>query len=153
MPRKKKTETAPDAEVKTEATAETVKETAAESAVPAEKPMKKTVTKKAPAAKKTTKAKAETKTKAVKEKAAVEPAEKPVKKTAAKPAKTTAPKEVVKLQFGSDEFDIAEIKKAVDADRKGKFKGRIKSLEIYIKPEEKAAYYVINSDFSDKIDL
>lgn len=72
-------------------------------------------------------------------------------KTSAKA--TTVPKETVKIQFGSDEYDFAEIKKAVEADYKGKVKGKIKTVEIYIKPEDKAVYYVINSDFSDKIKL
>jgi hypothetical protein len=91
------------------------------------------------------------------------PAEKPVMKPAAKkaaaakkPAAKTAkaaPKETVKIQFGADEYDYAEIKKAVEADYKSKVKGRIKAVEIYIKPEDKAVYYVVNGDFSDKIDL
>ena len=156
MPRKKKTETVPAAEVKTETAVETVNETAAEVTAPAEKSVKKTVAKKTPAVKKTTKAKAETATKSVKEKVGVKPAAKEkttTAKSAAKSAKTTSPKEVVKLQFGSDEFDIAEIKKAVEADYKGKFKGRVETIDIYIKPEDKAVYYVINSDFSDKIEL
>ena len=124
MPRKKKTETAPVAEVKAEVVTETVTEAVAE--VPAEKPAKK------PAARKTAAA----------------------KKPAAKTAKTaTAPKETVKVQFGGDEYDFAEIKKAVEADCKSKLKGKIKTIEIYIKPEDKAAYYVVNGDFSDKIDL
>ena len=124
MPRKKKTEVAPVAEVTAPVAAETVTETAAEAS--AEKPVKK------PAAKKATAA----------------------KKPAAKTAKaTTAPKETVKIQFGADEYDFAEIKKAVEADYKSKVKGRIKTVEIYIKPEDKAVYYVVNGDFSDKIDL
>ena len=122
MPRRKKTETAPVAEVMAPVAAETVTETAAE--VPAEKLVKK------PAAKKTAAA----------------------KKPAAKSAKA-APKETVKIQFGADEYDFAEIKKAVEADYKSKVKGRIKAVEIYIKPEDKAVYYVVNSDFTDKIDL
>ncbi len=99
----------------------------------------------------------------VTEAAAEAPAEKPVKKPAAKkaaaakkPAAKTAkaaPKETVKIQFGADEYDFAEIKKAVEADYKSKVKGRIKTVEIYIKPEDKAVYYVVNGDFSDKIDL
>ena len=124
MPRKKKTETAPVAEVKADVVTEPVTEAVAE--VPAEKPAKK------PAARKTAAA----------------------KKPAAKTAKTaTAPKETVKVQFGGDEYDFAEIKKAVEADCKSKLKGKIKTIEIYIKPEDKAAYYVVNGDFSDKIDL
>ncbi len=122
MPRRKKTETAPVAEVTAPVAAETVTETAAEA--PAEKPVKKTTVKKTVAA----------------------------KKPAAKIAKA-APKETVKIQFGADEYDFAEIKKAVEADYKSKVKGRIKTVEIYIKPEDKAVYYVVNGDFSDKIDL
>ena len=133
MPRRKKTETAPVAEVTAAVAAETVTEIAAE--VPAEKPVKK------PAAKKTSSAKKPA-TKA-KENA----------KPAAKTAKAAAPKETIKIQFGADEYDFAEIKKAVEADYKSKVKGRIKNVEIYIKPEDKAVYYVVNGDFSDKIDL
>ena len=134
MPRRKKTETAPVAEVTAPVAAETVTETAAEA--PAEKPVKKPAAKKTSAAKKpTTKAKA-------------------TAKPAAKTAKAaTAPKETVKIQFGADEYDFAEVKKAVEADYKSKVKGRIKNVEIYIKPEDKAVYYVVNGDFSDKIDL
>ena len=123
MPRKKKTEVAPVAEVTAAVAAETVTETAAEA--PAEKSVKKPAAKKAASA----------------------------KKPAAKTAKAAAPKETVKIQFGADEYDFAEIKKAVEADYKKKVKGGIKTVEIYIKPEDKAVYYVVNGDFSDKIDL
>jgi hypothetical protein len=122
MPRRKKTETAPVAEVTAAVAAETVTEATTEA--PAVKPVKKPAAKKAAAA----------------------------KKPAAKTAKA-APKETVKIQFGVDEYDFAEIKKAVEADYKSKVKGRIKTVEIYIKPEDKAVYYVVNGDFSDKIDL
>lgn len=134
MPRKKKTETAPAAEVTTPVAAETVIETSAE--VSAEKPVKKPAAKKTAAAKKP----------ATKAKATAKPAAKTAKAA-------TAPKETVKIQFGADEYDFAEIKKAVEADYKNKVKGRIKTVEIYIKPEDKAVYYVVNGDFTDKIDL
>ena len=123
MPRRKKTEIAPVAEVTATVAAETVTEVAAE--VPAEKPVKKPAAKKAAASKKPT----------------------------AKTTKAAAPKETVKIQFGADEYDFAEIKKAVEADYKSKVKGRIKTVEIYIKPEDKAVYYVVNGDFTDKIGL
>ena len=127
MPRKKKTEIAPVAEVKAEVQTEAVKETVSEpvAEVLAEKSAKKTATRKT-AAKKTT-------------------------KTAAKSA--SAPKETVKVQFGGEEYDFAKIRKAIAADYKKKFKGEAKTIEIYIKPEDKAVYYVINGDFSDKIEL
>ena len=132
MPRKKKTETAPVAEVTAPVAAETVTEIAAE--VPVEKPVKKPASKKTAAAKKP----------ATKAKATAKPAAKTAKAA-------TAPKETVKIQFGGDEYDFAEIKKTVEADYKSKVKGRIKTVEIYIKPEDKAVYYVVNGDFTDKI--
>jgi hypothetical protein len=79
---------------------------------------------------------------------------KPAAKASAKTSKAvTAPKEIIKVQFGGEEYDFAEIKKAVEADYKGKVKGKITTVELYIKPEDKAVYYVINGDFSDKIEL
>ena len=139
MPRKKKTETAPVTEVKAEFVTEDVMETVAEA--PAEKP----AAKKTPAKKTATK----TTAKAAEKKATA----KTTTKTAAKTTRATAPVETVKVQFGGDEFDFAEIKKAVEADYKSKFKGKVKTIEFYIKPEDKAVYYVINGDFSDKIEL
>ena len=135
MPRKKKTETAPVAEVKAEVMTEAVKETVAEA--PAEKPSKKPAAKKSPAKKTATKT----------------PAKAAEKQTTAKTTRATAPVETVKVQFGGDGYDFAEIKKAVEADYKSKFKGKVKTIEFYIKPEDKAVYYVINGDFSDKIEL
>ncbi len=73
-------------------------------------------------------------------------------KPAAKAARTVK-KETVKIQFGTDEYDLAVIKKAVEADYKAKVKDKVTTVEIYVKPEDKAAYYVVNSSFSDKIDL
>ena len=143
MPRKKKTETAPVAEVKAEVVTEAVKETAQEA--PAEKPAKKPAAKKAPAKKTATK----TPAKAAEKKTTAKTAT----KAAAKTTRTTAPVETVKVQFGGDEYDFAEIKKAVEADYMSKFKGKVKTIEFYIKPEDKAVYYVINGDFSDKIEL
>ena len=143
MPRKKKTETAPVAEVKAEVVTEAVKETAQEA--PAEKPAKKPAAKKAPAKKTATK----TPAKAAEKKTTA----KTTTKSAAKTTRATAPVETVKVQFGGDEYDFAEIKKAVEADYKSKFKGKVKTIEFYIKPEDKAVYYVINGDFSDKIEL
>ena len=137
MPRKKKTETAPVAEVKADAQTEAVKKTVAEA--PAEKP----TAKKAPAKKTATKAKTPSKA----------AGKKTTAKTATKTARATAHVETVKVQFGGDEYDFAEIKKAVEADYKSKFKGKVKTIEFYIKPEDKAVYYVINGDFSDKIEL
>lgn len=71
----------------------------------------------------------------------------PGKKSAAK-----APKETVILQYAGKEFDVEKIKAAVKADYKGKIKGKVNILDIYIKPEDGAAYYVVN-DISGKVEL
>ena len=140
MPRKKKIEVSPAVtEVKAEVVTEVVKETVAEA--PAEKTAKKPAVKKAPAKKTATK----TPAKAAEKKTTA--------KTTKKTTRATAPTETVKIQFGGDEYDFAEIKKAVEADYKSKFKGKVKTIEFYSKPEDKAVYYVINGDFSDKIEL
>ena len=130
----KKTEAAP---------AKAVDAAAKTAAKPAE--VKSAVEKK-PAAKKATKKPAAKKTAAKKAPAA----KKTTKKSA---AKKFAPKETVTLQFAGAEFDFAKITKAVEADCKKKFKGTAKTLKIYVKPEDRAVYYVVNDDFSDKIEL
>lgn len=74
----------------------------------------------------------------------------PAKKTASKPAEK---KVVTKIQFGGNEFDTDAIIEACKADYKAKTNGHVRSLSVYIKPEESAAYYVVNDKFSDKVDL
>lgn len=90
-----------------------------------------------------------------------------VRKTAekaTKAAKTTkavkaAKKEPVKpeiiVQFQNNEVDTAQIEERVKAQfvAEGHQAGRIRKLNIYIKPEEYSAYYVINDKFSGRVDL
>ncbi|MBR5565949.1 MAG: hypothetical protein IKW08_07300 [Roseburia sp.] len=78
-----------------------------------------------------------------------------VKKEAAK--KTTTKKSVepaVVVQFGGQEVDMATVienaKKAFEAE--GNKVSSIKEIQIYVKPEEYAAYYVING-VSGRINL
>lgn len=59
----------------------------------------------------------------------------------------------MKLQFFGMEVDLEEIRTAIEADCKAKNYSPITSLTIYIKPEEKAAYYVANHTITDKIAL
>ena len=110
----------------------------------------------APVAEVKKEAAAEAKTEAAAPAEAPKPVEKkPAKKAPAKkaPAKKTEPKTTVKVQFAGNEYDIAEITKKVTKASKASVKGTVKKVEIYIKPEEGVAYYVVNSDVSDKIDL
>ena len=104
-----------------------------------------------------------TETKEVKAEAKAEApkAEEPKKETAKKaPAKRTAAKDIktsVVVQFAGKEVTekdlIAAVKKAYT--KKGNKVGDIKTIEIYVKPEESAAYYVVNGIGADdyKIEL
>lgn len=136
MPTKKKTEAAPVAEVKNEAAVEVKTETAAPAETP--KPVEKKPAKKAPS-----------------KKAAAEKKAAPAKKPAAKkaPAKKTEPKVTVKIQFAGSEYDIDQITKNVTEAYKDSVKGAVKSVEIYIKPEDGAVYYVVDSENTGKVDL
>ena len=97
--------------------------------------------------------KAETKTEAPK-------AEEPKKETKKAPAKRAAAKDIktsVVVQFAGKEVTekelIAAVKKAYT--KKGNKVVDIKTIEIYVKPEENAAYYVVNGVGADdyKIEL
>ena len=58
----------------------------------------------------------------------------------------------MKVQIGEREYDMDAIKVAVLEACKGKVKS-VKTVEVYVKPEDNAAYYVVNSEVEDKIDL
>lgn len=80
-----------------------------------------------------------------------------VKKTETekKPAEKKEAEKNVYIQFSGSEYkmeDIMENIKAVWA-AEGHRPSSIKKIDMYIKPEEKAAYYVINGKNSGKIDL
>ena len=90
-----------------------------------------------------------------------EKAVKTVKKAAAKKkaTKTTKKAELKTeffLQFSGKEYTEKEILKKVKdvwtKDLKNKV-GDMKDVKIYLKPEESAAYYVVNGDTTGKIDL
>ena len=84
-----------------------------------------------------------------------------VKKTTAKATKAAkaAKKEPVKpeiiVQYQNSEVDTAAIEERVKAQfvAEGHKAGFIRKLNIYIKPEEYSAYYVINDRFSGRVDL
>ena len=134
--------TAAEKEAVKEVAKEVVKETAAAEEAPAkaeEKPAaKKTTTKKAAAPKKPA--------------AAKKPAE---KKAPAKAAKKEAEQEMI-LQFGGREIkekDLYERIQQIWIEGYGKKAEELKSLKVYVKPEEFTAYYVINDDVTGSIDL
>ena len=133
-------------------------------AAAAAKPVAKAVAATKPAEAKVEEKKVEAK-KAVEEKKAA-PAKKaaaPKKETAKKAApakKEAAVKAVTKvsvnLQFAGKEYTEKEILQKVKEIWTKNLKrkvGEMKDVKIYLKPEESAAYYVVNGDTTGKIDL
>lgn len=126
------------------AEAEVVVETAeAKAAAPKKAGAKKTT------ARKTETAKEEAvKTEALKEEAPKEePAKKPAaKKAAAKPAEPTA---TVTIQFNGRDVAAKDVLEAAKkAYMEANPDGEIKTIDIYVKPEENVAYYAVNGEGS-----
>ena len=131
------------AEPKKEAKVEAKKEAEVKKAEP--KKVEKAVEVKA-VAKKEDKVPAKAATKAAEKKPAAK------KATTAKkaPAKAAKVENNIYVQFSGMEFDTAAIEKAVKADYTAKNgKKDMKSVSIYIKPEDMKAYYVIDGIIGD----
>ena len=141
--------------VKTEVPVETspVKETIEKAAEVKETPVKKEAVKEVVAEK------AEAVKEAVKEATAkVETAAKTAKKPAAKktaPAKKEEVKAEVYVQFQGQEAVVADVieKAKKQFVEEGHRASTIKSIQVYLKPEEYAAYYVINQKHAGRVDL
>ena len=94
------------------------------------------------------------KTEAVK----AEPAKTAKKAAPKKTTKAVAKKEnttVVKVQFQNREADLQVVEERVKEQfaAEGHRPSSIKSLNIYVKPEEYSAYYVINEKYTGRVDL
>ena len=120
---------------------ETVAEAAAETTAKKVEEKAETVAKKA-------EAKAETATKKV------EKAKTTVKKAAKKTVKEPAKTEFI-VEFQGNAASVANLEDKVKAQfvAEGHRAGCIKTLNIYIKPEDYKAYYVINDKFTGSVDL
>ena len=127
------------------------KATAKATASKAKETVAKTVEKAVKAAEKTTKAVAE-KAEEVKE-AVKETAKAPAKRTT---TRKTAVKETVYLQYLGKEINkddlVKQVKDIWTKELKNKA-GDLKSVTLYLKPEENMAYYVINDDVTGSIAL
>ena len=79
---------------------------------------------------------------------------KEVKKAPAKKAAAKA-ETVITLEFGEYSAVMAEVEGKVKAQfvAEGNKESAIKSLNIYVKPFENSAYYVINGDITGRVDL
>ncbi len=124
-------------------TAEAVK-TAAKTAAKAETKTAAKAEEKAPA-----KAAAKTEEKAPAKTAAKTAAKKPAAKTAAK----AEPQAEVVIEFNGRQIVAKEVLEAAKKDFAEKHKGaELKSIHLYIKPEESVAYYVVNDGIGDPED-
>ena len=127
------------------------KATAKATASQATETVAKTVEKAVKAAEKTTKAVAE-KAEEVKE-AVKETAKAPAKRTT---TRKTAVKETVYLQYLGKEINKDDLVKQVKDICTKELKNKaadLKSVTLYLKPEENMAYYVINDDVTGSIAL
>lgn len=84
------------------------------------------------------------------------------KKTASKAAskaKTTAAKvlekDVIVVEYGDKQIDVAAVVEAAKADFKAKGHRTPKTVKVYIKPEDGVAYYTVNDKGADdqKVEL
>lgn len=59
------------------------------------------------------------------------------------------------LQFNGQEYDLGAVEANVKQAWKdqGKKLTEIKTLDIYVKPEEAKVYYVVNGEISGSVDL
>ena len=85
------------------------------------------------------------------------PAKKAATTTKKAPAKKAAAKTetVITVQFQGNEVSIASVEEKVKAQfvAEGNKVSSIKTLNVYVKPEEFSAYYVINGDATGRVDL
>ena len=77
------------------------------------------------------------------------------KKPVKREAKETAKKDEVYVQFAGEEFAVQDVMEKAKAAyvEEGHRASAIKSVRLYIKPEERRAYYVINEKSAGSIEL
>ena len=78
-------------------------------------------------------------------------AKKPAAKKTA--AKKTSVESKVYIQFFGKQVTTKDVLDSCEADYKSNNKAAIKSIEVYVKPEDDVAYYVVNGDIQGKVSL
>ena len=95
------------------------------------------------------KAEKKTRGRAAKTAAKVEKAVAKVEKAAAKPRKAKAE---VCVEFQGEQFSVEALTEAAQADfAAANPKTKLSELKLYIKPEERTAYYVANGDIEGRV--
>lgn len=84
------------------------------------------------------------------------PGRKPsTKAKAAKPAKKEVSEPEIFIQFGPGESSVGAVVERIRNEyvEQGHRLSSIKSLKVYLKPEDRSAYYVINDKVAGRVDL
>ena len=130
---------------------------AAVEAEPAPKPKRKRRTKaeiEAEAKKAAAKAKRDAKKAAKAAEKAVEDAVEGGAKAVERISRARIPAPEIVVQYSGTEVETAALTDAAVAQfRAAKKRAGIKEIKLYVKPEDRAAYFVINGDFSGKVDF
>lgn len=107
--------------------------------------------------KKAAEKKTDTKKTAIKKADSKKPAAKKAetKKPAAKKtaAKKSSVESKVYIQFFGKQVTANDVVALCEADYKSNNKAAVKSIEVYVKPEDNAAYYVVNGKIEGKVSL
>ena len=107
--------------------------------------------------KKASEKKTDTKKTAIKKADSKKPAAKKAetKKPAAKKtaAKKSSVESKVYIQFFGKQVTANDVVALCEADYKSNNKAAVKSIEVYVKPEDNAAYYVVNGKIEGKVSL
>ncbi len=70
------------------------------------------------------------------------------------PAVKAEPKEEIVLQFGEQEVSMSAISEKVRTSyAQSGSQGELREINIYVKPEDHKAYYVINGETEGSVDL
>lgn len=89
---------------------------------------------------------------AVNKAASEKPAEKKaVKKRASR--KTVTAESNVYIQFFGKQVTAKDVVDLCQADYKSNNRASVKNIDVYVKPEEDTAYYVVNGDVQGKVSL
>jgi len=62
-------------------------------------------------------------------------------------------KKTVVVQFDGEDRVVDEVVERALKDYKSKSNKPLKDIKVYIKPEDRSAYYVVNGSYADRIDL
>ena len=81
-------------------------------------------------------------------------AKKAVKAAEDKAAEDKAAKVTTFVQFAGLECSVADVEaRALEAFKAEHKRTAVKSMTVYVKPEDRAAYYVVNDEFTGKVEL